>query len=80
MLRVDGVPVLENKTNLGFLVPWFLGFKESWFLGFRVCWFLGLKDPQNPLMFLKDIWSILPNFHSVFLIDIDLISKISRFY
>ena len=55
-----------------------LGFLVSWFLGFRVSWCLGFKDSKNPFMCLKDIWSILPHSHFMFLIDIDRASKIFK--
>ena len=61
---------------LGFLVSWFQRFLFSWFhsflvswlLGFEVSWFLGFK--------VSNICHFFP-FH-VFLIDIDLISKIFK--
>ena len=55
----------------GLLVSWFIGFLflgfefiDLWFLGFKVSEFQGFK---NPSMLLKDIGSILPNFHFMFL-------------
>ena len=50
---------------------WFLGFYLllSWFLGLKVAWFLRFKDSKKPLMFSKDIWSILPNVHFTLFFD-----------
>ena len=70
--------MLESKQVSWFLDFWFLGFKDPWFLIFRVSRFLGFKHSKNPSMILNDIWSILPIFHFMFLIDIDLISKIIK--
>ena len=44
-------------------VSWFLGFLVSWLLGFKVSEFQGVK---NPLMFLEDLGSILPDSHCMF--------------
>ena len=59
MLRVLGIPLLDNDWLLGFLidgflvsrsfgilVSWFLGFLISWFLGLLVSWFLCFKVSQ----------------------------------
>ena len=35
-----GIPLLQNKKCLGFLVFWFIGFNVSWFLRFLVSKFL----------------------------------------
>ena len=69
-----GIPLLENKKGFfvscffgllvaGFLVSWFLGFRDSWFLGFKDSWSLGFRDSRNPLMFFKNIGTILQNFN-----------------
>ena len=59
---------------LGFLVSEFLGFL---FVGFLVFGFLVPKI-ENLLTFPKDILSISSISHFMFLIDTDLISKISK--
>ena len=51
---------------LGSLVSNFLGFKASWFLGFKISKFQRFNDPM------------LPNSHLMFLVNIDLISKILK--
>ena len=66
---------------LGFLIFGFLFVLVSclfvsWFQRLLVSWFLGFI---NSVMFLKNTWSVLPNCHFMFLIDIDLVSKISKF-
>ena len=65
-----GFPYLKIKKFLGFLVSRILGFLVSEFLVF--------KDSPNPLMFVKDICSVLPNVHFMFLEDIDKIFKIFK--
>ena len=57
---------------LDFLVSRFLFL----FLAFKDVWFLGFLVSENPRMLLKDIWSILQKCQFVFLISIDVISKI----
>ena len=62
---------------LGFLVSGFLGFLVSWFQGLLVSWLLGFKDywfigflvswiQKKSLVFLTDIWPILPICHFMF--------------
>ena len=52
----------------GFLVSKILGFLVSKILGFLVSRILGflVSEIQEPLMFLKDVLSILPNYHFMF--------------
>ena len=57
-----------------FLVPWFQGFLVSWFQRF----FSRFQRSNKSGMFLNNIWFILPNFHSTFFIDIDLVSKMLK--
>ena len=60
--RGGEISLVENEKVswfLDFWVPRILGFLVS---GFKDSWLPGFKDSKNPLMFLKDIWSILPNF------------------
>ena len=55
--RVPGIPLLEKYWFRGFLV---CGFLVSWC---QISWFLGFENSNSPLMFLKYIWSILPDVH-----------------
>ena len=57
-----GIPLLENQ-------------KVSWFLGFKVSWFQRFK---NPTMFVIGFGPSYQMFISCVLINIDLISKISK--
>ena len=57
-----------KRLTFGFLVSKFLGFKVAWFLGFRISKFERFNDP------------ILPMFHFMFFIDIDLTSKIFKIF
>ena len=56
---------------LSFLVSSFLGFQDSEFLGFKVSWFQVSKCQR-----FND--PILPNFHVMFLLDADFMSKIFK--
>ena len=83
MLKGAGHSLTWNKKGfLGFLFFGFLvvGFLISRIIGFLVSEFLGflVSKIQNPLMCLKDILSIIPKSHFMFLIDIDPISKIFK--
>ena len=77
---VDGSGI---SRYIGFLVLgfWFLGFLVS---GFLVSWFLGFHFlflgflVAKILQCLQKPGTILPNFHFMSLIDIDLISKIFK--
>ena len=53
------------------------GSVAKWLSGY-VAKFQNCNISEVPLMSLRNIWSILPNFHFMFLIDIDLISKIPK--
>ena len=79
MLRGVGIPYSKIKNMyflvVGCLVSWFQGFSVFWFPSFLLSWF---QRFNKSLMFSKDILSILPHFSFMFLIDIDLISKISN--
>ena len=73
-----GTPLLEKFLGVWFLVSSFQSLLVSWCL---VSWSQSFKVSQirkNPLMLLKDIGSVLPNFHFVLLEDIDPISNICK--
>ena len=81
MLRGAGIALLEHKKGFlayclllsWFLVSWFLGL---WFLGFLVFGFLVFGFLVSKFQSFND--PILPSFHFMCLIDMDLISKMFK--
>ena len=69
MLRGGGIPLIENKKFLGFLVSKFLGF--NWFVQ-------SFKDSKIISCFWKILIPYYQNSISCFLEDIDPIFKIFK--